>query len=229
MISPKRDERKGLVKGDHYDSSIAAEIITNRFGYHQPFYRLQDMFAASGWTPSRSTLSNLQSSAAQLIEPFHKYLITSVLTDSVIGTDDTGVKLLLPKVLPGVDPLDPKSTRVHQVISTAMANGQSHIKAKFWAYRGVEVPINVFDFTVSRHRDGPDEFFIDSGYHGTLLGDCYGAILGLKCAPAATSFTPLVMRMRGVHLKRQFRHMNVTAVSSWPVTTSSTISKTVAR
>ncbi len=28
-----------------------------------------------------------------------------------------------------------------------------------WAYRGVNVKLNVFDFTVSRHRDGPELFF----------------------------------------------------------------------
>ena len=35
----------------------------------------------------------------------------------------------------------------------------------------------MFDFTVSRHRDGPDSFF--EGYTGTILGDCwhgFGAI-----------------------------------------------------
>lgn len=36
------------------------------------------------------------------------------------------------------------------------------------------------DFTVSRYRDGPDLFLIDSGYQGTLLGDCYGANTGIE-------------------------------------------------
>ena len=40
-----------------------------------------------------------------------------------------------------------------------------------WAYRGAMIPLNVFDFTVSRHRDGPELFFAD--YSGTLLGDCW--------------------------------------------------------
>ncbi|TWU07834.1 IS66 family transposase [Stieleria varia] len=178
--SPPREEKQGFVKGDHYDSSVVAEIITNRFGYHQPFYRLQDLFGVSGWVPSRSTLSNLQSSAANLIKPFFDYLLVCVLQDSVIGTDDTGVKLLLPKVVPGIDPNDPKSGRAHEVISEAIRQGKRHVNAKMWAYRGVTVPINLFDFTVSRHRDGPDLFFIDSGFKGTLLGDCYGANTGIE-------------------------------------------------
>jgi hypothetical protein len=40
-----------------------------------------------------------------------------------------------------------------------------------WAYRSFDLPINVFDFTVSRHRDGPDDFLKD--YTGTLMGDCW--------------------------------------------------------
>jgi transposase len=180
VLSPPREERPGFVKGDHYDSSVVAEIIASRLGYHLPFYRLQDLFSASGWTPSRSTLANLQSSAAQLIVPFMLYLRGCVLSDSVIGTDDTGVKLLLPKVLPGMDPADPKSERAFEVISAAMDNQQSYVNAKMWAYRGVTVPLNLFDFTVSRHRDGPDLFFVDSGYQGVLLGDCYGANTGIE-------------------------------------------------
>ena len=48
-----------LVEGNRYDASIAAEIITAKYGYHLPFYRQQDWFAGSGWIPSRSTLLNI--------------------------------------------------------------------------------------------------------------------------------------------------------------------------
>jgi hypothetical protein len=40
-----------------------------------------------------------------------------------------------------------------------------------WAYRGVTVPINVFDFTVSRDRYGPDDVL--SGFRGFLMADCW--------------------------------------------------------
>ncbi len=201
VISPPRENNPALVKGDHYDSSVAAEIIANRFGYHQPFYRLQDLFAAGGWTPSRSTLAGLQSSAANLVLPFYLYLVSTVLSDSVIGTDDTGVKLLLPKVLGGIDREDPKSARVHEVLSAAMAEGKSHVNAKMWAYRGVQVPVNVFDFTVSRHRDGPDLFLIDTEYRGTLLGDCYGANTGIEMRSSGE----VVHAACNAHARRKFK------------------------
>ncbi len=47
---------------------------------------------------------------------------------------------------------------------------KSSINAKMWAFRGVTIKQNLFDFTVSRHRDGP-ELFIEN-YLGTILGDC---------------------------------------------------------
>jgi transposase len=37
----------GIVEGDKYDPSIAAELITNKFAYHLPVNRQQDMFAGS--------------------------------------------------------------------------------------------------------------------------------------------------------------------------------------
>jgi hypothetical protein len=40
-----------------------------------------------------------------------------------------------------------------------------------WAYRSVTIPLCVFDFTVSRHRDGPDAFL--ESYAGKLMADCY--------------------------------------------------------
>ena len=40
-----------------------------------------------------------------------------------------------------------------------------------WAYRGVHLPINVFDFTVSRDRCGPDDVL--SEFRGFLMADCW--------------------------------------------------------
>jgi hypothetical protein len=177
VASPER--AVGLVEGNRYDTSIAAEIITGKYGYHLPIYREQDWFASSGWTPSRSTLLNIMMQAALLIAPLMRYFADCVREDSVIGTDDTGVTLLLPKNIPPIDPNDPRSRRIHEVLTAARAKGDPSVGAKMWAYRGVHVPLNVFDFTVSRHRDGPDEFLIDSGYTGTIMADCYSGYQGI--------------------------------------------------
>jgi transposase len=176
--SPPREE--GLVEGNRYDTSVATEIIVGKYGYHMPIYREQDKFAGSGWTPGRSTLLNIQMAAADLVVPFVDYLADEVRCDDCLGTDDTGVTLLLPPTIPAVDAQSSRSQREHDVISAAIRKGGKSVKAKMWAYRGQHIPLNVFDFTVSRHRDGPDEFLIDTGYKGVLLGDCYTGYTGIS-------------------------------------------------
>jgi transposase len=171
---------QGLVEGNRYDSSVAAEIVTAKYGYHLPVYRQQDLFAGCGWTPSRSTLLNVMTATATLIRPLVEFFADAVRKDAVIGTDDTGVRLIIPKTIPAVDSDDPTSQRVHAVFSRAIADGKSVVNAKMWAYRGVHVPLNVFDFSVSRHRDGPDRFLIDNNYEGVLLGDCYSGYTGIS-------------------------------------------------
>jgi transposase len=171
---------EGLIEGDRYDTSVAAEIITANLGYHQPLYREQDIFAGSGWVPHRSTLLNIKTAAAELVRPLVKFFADEVRKDDVVGTDDTGVTLLLPKVLPEVDPENVRSQRIHEVLSAAFKGGKKHVKAKMWAYRGSTVPLNIFDFTVSRHRDGPDQFLIDNNFNGVLIADCYSGYTGIS-------------------------------------------------
>ena len=175
----------GLVEGDRYDTSIAAEIITAKRGYHLPIYRQQDWFAGSGWMPSRSTLLNIESAAAGLIQPFIQYLRSEALASGMLGTDDTRVTLLLPAEIPQPQADDPKSRRIHEVFSQARKEGKPSVSARMWAYRSLLVPINVFDFTVSRHRDGPDAFLVDGGFTGKLMADCYAGYQGIALRSAA--------------------------------------------
>ncbi len=169
----------GLVEGNRYDTSIAAEIITGKYGYHLPLYRQQDWFAGSGWTPGRSTLLNILTASAELIEPFNQYLRAEVLHSEIIGTDDTRVTLLLPPEIPAATEGDPQSERIHEVFTAARAEGKPSVSGRMWAYRSLRIPINVFDFTVSRHRDGPDDFLVAGHFTGKLMADCYSGYQGI--------------------------------------------------
>lgn len=171
---------EGLIEGDRYDTSVAAEIITANLGYHLPLYREQDIFAGSGWAPHRSTLLNIKTAAAELVQPLVKFFAEEVRKDDVVGTDDTSVTLLLPKVLPAIAPNDVRSQRIHEVLSAALKDNKKHVNAKMWAYRGGTVPLNIFDFTISRHRDGPDQFLIDNKFTGVLIADCYTGYTGIN-------------------------------------------------
>jgi transposase len=180
VASPERPT--GLVEGQRYDSSVAAEIIAAKYGFHLPVYRQQDLFAGSGWTPDRSTLLNILVASAFAIRPLAEHLKQVVLASDIVGTDDTRVTLLLPATIPKAQAHDPKSQRIAEVFSEAAREGRPSVTARMWAYRSVMVPLNVFDFTVSRHRDGPDLMLAD--YCGTLLVDCYSGYQGVELRSA---------------------------------------------
>ena len=173
IVAPPRPQ--GLVEGNRFDTSVAAEIAVAKYGYHIPVYRQQDLFASCGWTPARSTLLNIQKAAANLVRPLVMHLREVVRAGPIIATDDTTVTLVVKdSLLPAdsdPDNPDPKNVRIREVIADALAADRGSITARMWAYRSVTQPVNVFDFTVSRHRDGP-EIFLD-GFTGSLMADCY--------------------------------------------------------
>lgn len=170
-----------LVEGNRYDTSVAAEIVTNKYAYHLTTYRGQDQFAGSGWMPQRSTLLNVMASAAYVLEPLYRHYADRVRRSPVVPTDDTPVMLLLPRDVPPARQGDLRSQRIQEVLSAARAGNRSHVSARMWVYRSLGADgVNVFDFTVSRHRDGPQEFLKD--FTGTLLGDCYSGFESLVLA-----------------------------------------------
>ena len=161
----------GLVEGNKYDTSIAAEVAVAKYAYHTPVYRQQDVFASCGWTPARSTLQNVLKAAAHLIRPLVAHLREVVRAGPIIAADDTTVTLKVTDSPLPSDPANPKNARACEVIAAAQAESRGSITARMWVYRSVTAPINVFDFTVSRHRDGPELFL--AGFAGSLMADCY--------------------------------------------------------
>ena len=168
--SPERPT--SLVEGDRYDTSVGATIVEAQWFLHLPIYRQQDQFAGSGWTPSRSTLLNIVSPVEFVIAPFIAFITRQVPQDIGVGLDDTSCRLLLPKMIPAVIPGDPQSQRLAEKVAAARAKGEDSLLAKIWAYSGLHLaPYNIFDFRVSRHRDGPDDFFRNS--RCKVQGDCF--------------------------------------------------------
>jgi len=174
---------EGLVKGDKIDTSIAAQIVVQKHMFHVPLYRTEDIFASCGWNVARGTLLNLLCSMAYLYEGlYNHYRQKMVAIGPMIATDDTIVKLILPDYIPPPKPCDKWSKRVHAVLSEAFEKDKSSINARMWAYRSIgPCPWNVFDFTISRHRDGPERF-LEGFQGGVLLGDCYAGYDSLRIA-----------------------------------------------
>ncbi|MEJ7595061.1 MAG: IS66 family transposase [Planctomycetaceae bacterium] len=162
----------GLVEGNRYGASIAAEIIAAKYDYHLPFYRQQNWFAGSGWCPTRSTLLNILTAAECVLRPLADYYRTQLMQEQVIGCDETRVTLLTPAGLPALKKdASERDRRRYEVLAEAIARQKPSLTARMWAYRGVSLPINVFDFTVSRERYGPDDVL--SEFRGFLMADCW--------------------------------------------------------
>ncbi len=97
---------------------------------------------------------------------------SNVQADAAVGLDESSCRMLMPMERPEVTPGDLKAQRLAEKFDEAKAKGQDSILGKMWAYRGlVQAPYNIFDFRVSRHRDGPDEFFRSS--RCVVQGDCF--------------------------------------------------------
>ena len=110
-------------------------MLFSKFGLHVPLYRQQDSLAQLGWSPNRSTLGLIVTHSAELFAPLAELFRDRVLASDILGTDDTPVTLLTPR------------------------QGDGSREARFWLYRGRDAaPYDVFAFTDSRTRDGPDGF-----------------------------------------------------------------------
>ena len=76
-----------------------------------------------------------------------------------------------------------ESVAVRSQMKEAKKANQDSIDAKMWGYSGFDsvAPYDVFDFRVSRHRDGPKETLV--GYEGYAMADCYSGNLHVILAP----------------------------------------------
>ena len=187
-------EKEILVEGEanlgdkgRYHPSVAAQIVHGKFGMHLPYYRLQDLFASSGWTPSRSTLDYLTDLVHETTQELPKLMLSQIKKGRCLGLDDTQVKLIMPKELPdkaeGIE--DPQIKRLIEKMIEAKKEKKDSLDAKMWGYSSFDssAPYDIFDFRVSRHRDGPDEIL--GGYQGHVMADCYSGNMSVVLAPGS--------------------------------------------
>jgi hypothetical protein len=139
---PQRPIARGIA-----GPGLIAQIVVSKFGDHLPLYRLEDIFVRHGLHLARSTLCDWVSAAAQLLEPLCKLQRQLALESAVMWTDDTPV--------------------------TVLTGGEEGSRqGRFWTYIGDnEYPYSVYDFTMSRGRDGPQKFL--KSFRGYLHADAY--------------------------------------------------------
>jgi hypothetical protein len=179
------EEEANLGEKGRYHPSTAAQVVHGKFGLHLPLYRLQDLFAASGWTPNRSSLDYMLELINEVTQELPRVMLSRMLGSFCIGLDDTHVKLIMPKELPKVIPgsVDLRTQRLIEKMREAQADKKDSLDAKMWGYTSFDAraPYDLFDFRVSRHRDGPDELL--AGYTGHVMADCYSGNMSVILAP----------------------------------------------
>jgi len=132
---------------------LLAHVITEKYADHIPLYRQERRLARAGVELSRSTLCDWMAGAAKVLEPLYDLMKTLILLCKTIHTDDTSVNV---------------------------RDSERKIKAtgRLWIYFGDYLhPYNVFDFTMSRKRDGPSQFL--EGYRGGLQADAFSGYDGI--------------------------------------------------
>lgn len=128
-------------------ASMLAHVIVSKFADHQPLHRQEKMWERQGVRISRKTMGGWLAPATELLHPLYQLAKKVLFQSKVIGTDDTGVKVLdrkLPFARTG----------------------------RIWPYLGdSQHPVVVLDYTATRGRDGPARFL--NGYKGYLQADAY--------------------------------------------------------
>jgi transposase len=129
-------------------ASLLAHVIVSKMADHLPLHRQEKMFERYGVEISRKTMCGWMAQCAGLLMPLYKAAKQVLFRSKVVGTDDTGVKVLdrkLPFARTG----------------------------RLWPYCGDrEYPVVLYDYTPTRERAGPEKFL--AGYRGYLQADAYG-------------------------------------------------------
>ena len=129
-------------------ASVLAQVIVAKTVDHLPLHRQEKIFERHGVDISRKTMGGWMGQSADLLKPLYGSLKEELFQSKVIGTDDTGVKVL-DKELPFAR------------------------TGRIWPYCGDAAhPVILYDYTPTRERAGPERFL--EGYRGYLQADAYG-------------------------------------------------------
>lgn len=157
---------------------LLAHLIVSKYVDHLPLHRLERVYERQGLLLPRSTLCDWLAACAQLLRPLYERLIAVVLQSRALHTDDTPVKMQ-----------EPTSHLLHT--------------ARLWGYLGDAAhPYNVFDFTQTRQRDGPQQFL--KNYRGYLHADAFSGYDRLYVPDPQTTAARIIEVACNAHARRKF-------------------------
>ena len=168
-----------LVEGCKYDFSVAAAILTQKFGFHCPTYRQQDWFAQCGWSPSRSTINDLINVSVDVLKPLFDQKWHLLLQQPILLTDDTRVRLLTRGALsreqleslegrsrsgapPGGEPVSGEPPEL---------DDRGSVTSYAWLYTGLDglAPYNIFHWSLTHQHAVVDAHL--APFQGLIVGD----------------------------------------------------------
>jgi transposase len=136
---------------------LLAQVMTSKYGDHQPLYRQAQIYNRHGVTLSRSTLCGWVAEAAELVKPLVDWMRRDVLRSRIVQTDDTPVTVL-------------------------DAQGGTH-KGRLWVYLGDRGhPHIVYDYSPTREGEWPQRLLKD--FRGYLQADAYSGYDALYASGA---------------------------------------------
>jgi transposase len=157
---------------------LLAHLIVSKYTDHLPLHRLQRAYERQGYFLHRSTLCDWLGACADLLRPLYDLMVSVALQSRALHTDDTTVKM---------------QELVSHLLSTA----------RLWVYLGDAAhPYNVFDFTVNRKRDGPQQFL--ANYRGYLHADAFSGYDGLYLPDPRTAQARIIEVACNAHARRKF-------------------------
>jgi len=135
---------------------LLAQILVSKYEYHQPLYRQEKMFRQQfGVELSRKTMGCWVEQAAELLKPVYRAIRDDLLAGTYLQADETPIRYLDPDV-----------------------KGKSQ-QGYVWVYSRPKSDV-LFEWQVSRSREGPEEFLKD--FRGKLQTDGYSAYESLAKA-----------------------------------------------
>jgi transposase len=153
---------------------LLAYLIISKYLDALPLYRLESILLRQGVDVPRSTTCDWMAGSARCLRPVYDLMREQALLSRVLHTDDTPVK--------------------QQGATTA---------TRLWVYLGdPQHPYNVFDFTATRRRDGPQKFL--ESFSGYLQADAFTGYDGLYLPDAQTGQASIYEVACNAHARRKF-------------------------
>jgi transposase len=150
---------------------LLSYVMVSKWADHLPLHRLERILERHGIEIARSTMCDWAAQSAAALKPLYALMTEQVLASRIIHTDDT--------------PVDVLDRRLSQTRT-----------GRFWVYLGDEDhPYDVFTYTPTRSRDGPQTFLANwgqgearflqadafGGYDGIYAGEVGGRITEVAC------------------------------------------------